>query len=253
MGDNSQGQRNSPKPTNRGPAQSTRDGDYPALASYFDCFSTSFTRDLTLHPEHDFRHLQEQKNWKIGSSIYNEQRRQFLTAVVAESQSPVHAFFIGHPTFLEYDTTASPVHELSRLQRQIDGPVDHAAYDAAFLAEFHGPLDSFFREYPVLDYNPHGPPMGEFRRLVSASGWDPERAKRRENARTPESRAYRRARTAFFDAFRNEFDSLFGSDVEDFATWKSLCETLGVNPVPDTVTQCRKVSKLVVDVCASAD
>lgn len=253
MGDNSQGQGNSPKPTNGGPAQSTRDGDYPELATYFDCFSTSFTRDVTLHPEHDFRLLQYQKGWEIGSSMYNEQRRQFLTAVVAESQSPVHTFFIGHPTFLEYDTTASPLHELSRLQRHIEGPVDHVAFNAAFVAEFNGPLDCFFLRYSVLDYNPRGPPMGEFRRLVSASGWDPERVKRPENARTPESLAYRCARAGFFDAFRGEFDSLFGSDVEEFTTWKSLCETLGVYPIPDTITQCRKVSILVVDVCASAD
>lgn len=88
--------------------------------------------------------------------------------------------------------------------------------------------------------------MAEFRRLVSANGWDPDRARNPEHAREPESRAYRNARSAFFDAFRNEFDYQFGADAEGTMTWQNLCETLGIVPMPGSVAESKTVSQEIV-------
>lgn len=85
--------------------------------------------------------------------------------------------------------------------------------------------------------------MAEFRRLVSANEWDPEHARRHKHDREPEWQAYTRARAAFFDAFRDEFDYLFGGSAEDTMTWQSLCETLGIDPMPSSVTECKKVNQ----------
>ncbi|KAL0634523.1 hypothetical protein Q9L58_006542 [Maublancomyces gigas] len=240
---NQRRRRNRRRPAARGPPLRTRAGDYPPIATFFDAFSSWFTRDTSRTPEHDFRLLQELYGWEIGSDSYTKFRRKFLTALVAETRSPVHVFFVNHHHFLEYDSTASPHIELARLKSLSRRRVRIAAFSAALLAEFNGPLDSFFFRYPILQYNPRGAPMAEFRRLVSANGWDPERARHPEHNREPESQAYMTARAAFFDAFRDEFDYLFGGNAEDTMTWQSLCETLGIDAMPSSVTQCKKATR----------
>lgn len=168
-------------------------------------------------------------------------RRKFLTALVAETKSPVHAYFVNQEDFLEYNSTASPHAEFSRLGHLRKSPVNRATFDTAFRAEFNGPLDSFFLRYSEFKYNPRGAHMAEFRRLVAAKHWDPERAKHEEHRTERESIAYNSARTAFFDAFRDEFDHLFGGNSKDFSTWQKLCTTLGVDPMPRDVKECKRV------------
>lgn len=179
-------------------------------------------------------------------------RRKFLTALVAETKSPVHAFFVTHESFLEYDSTASPHVELRRLAGLKRREIDRAAFHAAFHAEFNGPLDSFFRGYPKFQYNPRGAHMAEFRRLVAAKNWDAKLAKDPKHAEEPKSIAYNTARDDFFDAFRDEFDHLFGGDAKSFNTWEKLCETLGIEPMPGSATQCYKVRKPATDYPAGA-
>lgn len=89
--------------------------------------------------------------------------------------------------------------------------------------------------------------MAEFRRLVSANEWDPERARRHKHDREPELQRYTRACAAFFDAVRDEFNYLFGGNADDIMPWQSLCETLGIDPIPSSVTQCKKVTNRLVD------
>lgn len=233
-------------PGQRGPPLRTQAGKYTPLTSFFDAFG-SFTRNTRETPERDFRLLKELKGWKAGSTIYKEMRRKFLTSLVNETRSPMHAYFVNHVHFLDYNSTASPHIEFSRLASLSKSPVNRDAFHAAFCAEFNGPLDSFFLRYPEFKYNPRGAHMAEFRRLVAAKGWDPERAKRKQHAEEPESIEYNTARTAFFDAFRGEFDYLFGGTSEDFLTWQNLCKTLGVEPMPKNVKQCKIVRIPITD------
>lgn len=248
MPENRRRKRKPRKPAKRGPPLRSQAGIYLPLLSFFDAFP-SFARDPSRTPEQDFRLLQEQQGWEPSTPTYIEHRRKFFTALVDETHSPVHAFFVDHEDFLEYNSTASPYTEFSLLEQLNEHPPDRAAFNAALRAEFNGPLDKFFRAYPQFQYNPRGAPMGEFRRLVSHNAWDPERAKQEEHAQEPASRAYNAAKTSFFDAFRKEFDHLFGDDAEAVSTWQSLCETLGVEPIPGSVTQCRKVSVPTSRIC----
>lgn len=234
------------KPTQRGPPLRTQAGTYSPLSRFFDAFA-SFNRDTRQTPDSDFRLLQQQLGWKSGSPIYKEMRRKFLTSLVAETKSPVHAYFVNHENFLEYKSTASPHVEFSRLANLSKSPVDRDAFHAAFRAEFNGPLDSFFLRYPEFKYNPRGAHMAEFRLLVATKNWDPKRAKRLEHAQEPQSIEYNTARSGFFDAFRGEFDHLFGGNAREFSTWQKLCKTLGVEPMPKNVQHCKTVRTLVTD------
>lgn len=38
-----------------------------------------------------------------------------------------------------------------------------------------------------------------------------------------------------------QFASYYGSDVRDISAWQALCIALQVDPVPDTITQCKRV------------
>lgn len=38
-----------------------------------------------------------------------------------------------------------------------------------------------------------------------------------------------------------EFNDLYGTDENDITCWWGLCKVLGVNPLPDTLNECKKV------------
>ena len=99
------------------------------------------------------------------------------------------------------------------------------------------PLESFFSKYSGFQYEPSNSPKVEFDRLCDlyASEWEEEEWKRRA------------ARRAFNAALKEEFDSLYGSDEHDIKNWHKLCHVLRINPVPDTLRECRAVS------CRSSD
>lgn len=240
--------RGAKNPAKRGPPLRTQAGRYPALTTFFGSFP-SFTRDTSQPPDDDFRRLQARHRWDAGSDIYAAKRRKFLLALAEETKSPMHAFFVQYAEFLDYNSAASPHVEFVRLQRQLKGCITRKDFNAAFRAEFNGPLDRFFWRYPEFKYNPRGTHMAEFRRLVAAKRWDPKRAKREMYEMEEKSIAYNNARTAFFDAFRGEFDHLFGSDAEAFGTWRKLCRTLGVQPMPRDVKECKKVCTLQLTGC----
>lgn len=42
-------------------------------------------------------------------------------------------------------------------------------------------------------------------------------------------------------AMGKQFASYYGSDVHDITAWQALCIELQVDPVPDTIVQCKRV------------
>ena len=94
------------------------------------------------------------------------------------------------------------------------------------------PLEGFFSRYPNYKYRPSKSPKVEFDRLCNlyASEWEEEDWKRRV------------ARRAFNAALKEEFDVLYGLDEHDIKNWHKLCHVLRINPVPDTLQECRAVS-----------
>jgi len=46
---------------------------------------------------------------------------------------------------------------------------------------------------------------------------------------------------AFCTALVLEFNAGFGTDTRDLNVWQGLCARVGINPLPDSITGCRKV------------
>ncbi|KAI5840874.1 hypothetical protein DFP73DRAFT_178054 [Morchella snyderi] len=217
------------------------------MRAFFASFS-GFTHNPTETPEQNFHRLHQSQIW--SEATYSTHRRQFLDALLKDTDSPVHRFFITqHPDFLIYNSDFSPRLEFDRLcifKNWIDNGLDEPArarFGEALREELNnafepegvtlqeqssGALDTYYSNYPNFLYNPQQPPMMEFQRLMQHQHWGPR------------DEAYERARAEFFEAFAEEFASYFGSDQVDITSWQQLCEDLGVEPIPATITQCRK-------------
>lgn len=92
-----------------------------------------------------------------------------------------------------------------------------------------GPLAQFFRRYSNFDYNSSNSAPSEFRRLCSFKKWD----KRQKDT----------AHDAFKSALTKQFNLNYGTSVSDVGSWQSLCTYIGVEPIPETVEECKKVSR----------
>jgi len=64
----------------------------------------------------------------------------------------------------------------------------------------------------------------------------PEKKDNTEKKDSPEKKA---AREAFHFAMKREFDALYGSDEDDINNWHKLCYVLRIDPLPDTLRECR--------------
>ena len=92
------------------------------------------------------------------------------------------------------------------------------------------PLEIFFSQYPEFRYWPGKSSVSEFHRLCRQYGWEKD---------GPEKEV---ARYEFNIAMKKEFDSLYGSDEKDISNWHKLCYILSIDPVPETLRECRAVS-----------
>ena len=92
-------------------------------------------------------------------------------------------------------------------------------------------IDKFFSTFPEFNYDNTAPFTKEFYRMCNFFNWS------RENP-------YRNAaREEFRAAMVQEFNSLYGSDVDDLSSWQVLCRVVRINPVPDDIQICRKVGE----------
>lgn len=57
----------------------------------------------------------------------------------------------------------------------------------------------------------------------------------------PGGRARTRARRHLQNAMIEEFNTTYGTDAGDLASWQNLCRVVGVAPAPASITQCKKV------------
>ncbi|RDX53153.1 hypothetical protein OH76DRAFT_1433139 [Lentinus brumalis] len=92
-------------------------------------------------------------------------------------------------------------------------------------------IHEYFAKYPEFDYQPVAPFLQEFRRLLRFKGWnnDPTRRKIEWDE--------------IHDAMVLQFNVMYGRRADDLSAWQSLCDALGVNPIPDNIAQCRKIVK----------
>ncbi|KAG1731818.1 uncharacterized protein EDB91DRAFT_1058460, partial [Suillus paluster] len=45
------------------------------------------------------------------------------------------------------------------------------------------------------------------------------------------------------DALVQQFNYIYGTDADDLASWRTLCQLVHVSPIPDTLKSCREAVK----------
>ncbi|KAF8890253.1 WD40-repeat-containing domain protein [Gymnopilus junonius] len=90
-------------------------------------------------------------------------------------------------------------------------------------------LGEFFGRYPPFRYNPEAAPTSEFSRLCSFLGWRKGNDDREE--------AYH----SFRIALTEQFNGMYGRDAQNLQSWQLLCSKVGVNPIPDSLEECRAI------------
>ncbi|KAI9067584.1 hypothetical protein FKP32DRAFT_1620026 [Trametes sanguinea] len=91
------------------------------------------------------------------------------------------------------------------------------------------PIRVFFANYPEFDYDVEAPFFNEFKRLQTDLHWE---QKQREIAREE-----------LRNAMVQQFNLMYGTNVDDLASWQLLCTALGMNPVPNTIKGCQRKVK----------
>ncbi len=61
------------------------------------------------------------------------------------------------------------------------------------------------------------------------------------------------ARELFQNALTQEFNKIYGTDVNKLASWQALCRVLEISPVPDELKECRAVSHFIIIFLARPD
>lgn len=93
------------------------------------------------------------------------------------------------------------------------------------------PLDTFFATYPKFEYDSSASAPLEFYRMCDEFCWDREDEEREQASRD------------FKDALVKQFNDIYGTDVNDLASWRTLCQIVHVSPIPDTLESCREAVK----------
>jgi hypothetical protein len=91
-------------------------------------------------------------------------------------------------------------------------------------------LNSFFAQYPAFDYDQTSSSSEEFYRLCDFLDWDrddPEREEAHDNFKT---------------ALVQQFNNLYGTEVDDIESWRGLSLAMDIVPLPDDLNEAKKVS-----------
>ncbi|KAI0293270.1 hypothetical protein BC826DRAFT_1105174 [Russula brevipes] len=89
----------------------------------------------------------------------------------------------------------------------------------------------FFSSYSNFTLNEDAAVTKEFLRLKKLKRWkdgDDE---------------YTEARERFADALAEDFNAMYGTNIDDIEHWRVLCHVLKIDPVPEDIKACRKAVK----------
>ncbi|EHK50232.1 uncharacterized protein TrAtP1_007301 [Trichoderma atroviride] len=89
-------------------------------------------------------------------------------------------------------------------------------------------LGRFFAVYCQFNYDPQEPSATAYSRLVAFYGWKTD------------SKKERKARKGFQKALADQFEQLYGHDDNKLDVLQILCGKIGISPVPNTITSCKK-------------
>ncbi|KNZ77607.1 hypothetical protein J132_04974 [Termitomyces sp. J132] len=87
-------------------------------------------------------------------------------------------------------------------------------------------LGDFFQDRSGFSHNPFNPAWKEFHRLARYLQWDKE-----EKAAEKQ---------AFKDVLVKTFNVTYGTDENSLESWKALCRSLRITPVPEKLKACRE-------------
>lgn len=90
------------------------------------------------------------------------------------------------------------------------------------------PLAAFFAQFESFSFNANQSSNKNFDRLVRVMKCSPQDPDRRV------------VREGFKDALVLEFNARFGIDGNDISNWQNLCRVLRIDPVPDSIEDCRQ-------------
>ncbi|KAF9442695.1 hypothetical protein P691DRAFT_680939 [Macrolepiota fuliginosa MF-IS2] len=93
------------------------------------------------------------------------------------------------------------------------------------------PLEAFFSGYDGFTHDLAAPATREFRRLCQVRGWDRNSNEREE------------AMSRFRVALIQQFNLTYGTDINNLNGWHAMMTHMGVDPLPETVAECKKIVK----------
>jgi hypothetical protein len=96
-------------------------------------------------------------------------------------------------------------------------------------------IDTFFASFPTFRYRRNASSPQEFQRMCRFFGW-----RKHSNDMYPIERE--EANTNFRIAMVRTFNQKFGEGVDVKRAWIFLCTVLGVEPMPNTITDLKEVS-----------
>ena len=91
-------------------------------------------------------------------------------------------------------------------------------------------LDAFFAQYPAFDYNRGCSSSLEYYRMCDFFDWDRDDPERKE------------AHEDFKTAMVQQFNSLYGTEIDDIKSWRGLSLALDIFPLPDDISRAKKVN-----------
>lgn len=106
-------------------------------------------------------------------------------------------------------------------------------------------IDEFFGQYPDFDYDRTESSPREFYRMCDLLGWEKDSQGRYPRLRNEAHEEFRRAMV-------ENFNDIFGTNVNDQAAWESMCVTLRIEPIPDTISDMKEV-RFTTGLCYRAD
>ncbi|KAK0477236.1 hypothetical protein EDD18DRAFT_1211256 [Armillaria luteobubalina] len=93
------------------------------------------------------------------------------------------------------------------------------------------PIEAFFARYPEYPYDQSRETMSQFWEMSSQFGW----GKNVERESLGDLR----------DAIAQQFNDIYGADVNDLQAWQRLCGLVGDGNIPDNIAACRAVIRRV--------
>lgn len=93
------------------------------------------------------------------------------------------------------------------------------------------PIALYFAAHPGFVYNPTAAFYAEFDRLIDFLGY------------SRKGKPFKQERGRFTDAFVSYVNNDYGLGRGNLAHWQQLCQVCSIDPLPNSITQCRKVRR----------